>query len=170
MSLAQENGTEDRAFAFDPDQTIKSYDRIAFKAGGQWSEFFGMGFFDRDSPRIGQQVFTRDRIAKPIDVHLRNLVSEIGNKINPETATHEFIGLAKFSKTGTEQFIQTYLDCTENYRGRFQEAEDITLSTFTDLIQEMIDRGFVINFLEIHKGWMESDYLINHFLHIGGGR
>ena len=36
-----------------------------------------------------------------------------------------------------------------------QEAEDITLSTFTDLIQEMIDRGFVINFLEIHKGWME---------------
>ncbi|MEE2987558.1 MAG: phosphoenolpyruvate mutase [Nitrospinota bacterium] len=92
---------------------------------------------------------------RKINFACENIVSEIGNKINPETATHEFIGLAKFSKTGTEQFIQTYLDCTENYRGKFQEAEDITLSTFTDLIQEMIDRGFVINFLEIHKGWME---------------
>ncbi len=84
-----------------------------------------------------------------------NVVAKIGTKINPETATHEFIGLAKFTKTGAEQFIQTYQDCVENYRGKFQEAEDIAQFTFTDLIQEMIDRGFVINFLEIHKGWLE---------------
>jgi len=84
-----------------------------------------------------------------------NMIAKIGNKINPETATHEFIGLAKFSKTGAEQFVQTYQDCVQNYEGKFQEAEDIAEFTFTDLIQEMIDRGFVINFLEIHKGWLE---------------
>ncbi|MFQ5450252.1 MAG: phosphoenolpyruvate mutase [Nitrospinaceae bacterium] len=84
-----------------------------------------------------------------------NIIAKIGKKINPETATHEFIGLAKFTKTGAEQFLQTYLDCVRNYKGKFQEAEDIAQFTFTDLIQEMIDRGFVIHFLEIHKGWLE---------------
>jgi len=84
-----------------------------------------------------------------------NIVAKIGSKINPETATHEFIGLAKFSKTGTEQFLQTYQDCIQNYKGKFQESDDITRFTFTDLIQEMIDRGFTINFLEIHQGWIE---------------
>ena len=90
-----------------------------------------------------------------ISVVYDNILAKIGNKINPETATHEFIGLGKFSKTGAEQFIQTYKDCVQNYKGKFQEADDIARFTFTDLIQEMIDRGFVINFLEIHQGWLE---------------
>jgi phosphoenolpyruvate phosphomutase len=90
-----------------------------------------------------------------ISIVYENILAKIGNKINPETATHEFIGLAKFSKTGAEQFAQTYQDCVQNYKGKFQEADDIARFTFTDLIQEMIDRGFVINFLEIHQGWLE---------------
>jgi phosphoenolpyruvate phosphomutase len=90
-----------------------------------------------------------------ISVVYENAIAKIGNKINPETATHEFIGLAKFSKTGAEQFVQTYQDCVQNYKGKFQEADDIADFTFTDLIQEMIDRGFAIHFLEIHKGWLE---------------
>jgi phosphoenolpyruvate phosphomutase len=90
-----------------------------------------------------------------ISIVYENILAKIGNKINPETATHEFIGLAKFSKTGAEQFVQTYQDCVQNYKGKFQEADDIAQLTFTDLIQEMIDRGFVINFLEIHQGWLE---------------
>jgi phosphoenolpyruvate mutase len=90
-----------------------------------------------------------------ISVVYENIVAQIGNKIDPETATHEFIGLAKFSKTGAEQFAQTYQDCMQNYQGKFQEADDIAQFTFTDLIQEMIDRGFAIHFLEIHQGWLE---------------
>lgn len=90
-----------------------------------------------------------------ISVVYENILAKIGNRINPETATHEFIGLAKFSKSGAEHFIQTYQDCIQNYKGKFQEADDIAQFTFTDLIQEMIDRGFVVNFLEIHKGWLE---------------
>jgi len=84
-----------------------------------------------------------------------NIISKIGAKLNPETATHEFIGLAKFTKTGRDQFLQTYEDCVKNYQGKFQEAADIARFTFTDLIQEMVDRGYAIHFLEIHKGWLE---------------
>jgi phosphoenolpyruvate phosphomutase len=84
-----------------------------------------------------------------------NVVAKIGSKINPETASHEFIGLARFSKTGAEQLIETYNDVVKNYKGQFQESKDISRLNFTDLIQEMIDRGFVVNFMEIHKGWLE---------------
>ncbi|MFQ5717283.1 MAG: phosphoenolpyruvate mutase, partial [Nitrospinales bacterium] len=92
---------------------------------------------------------------RKISFACENIVSKIGNKIDPETATHEFIGLAKFSKTGAEQFIRTFDDCAQNCRGRIQEADDITKLTFTDLIQEMMDRGFIVTFVEIHKGWLE---------------
>ena len=84
-----------------------------------------------------------------------NTVTKIGSKINPETATHEFIGLARFSKTGSEQFLETYNDVLKNFTGPFQESGDISKLTFTDLIQEMIDRGFSIHYMEIHKGWLE---------------
>jgi phosphoenolpyruvate phosphomutase len=84
-----------------------------------------------------------------------NVVANIGNKINPETATHEFIGLARFSKTGAEQFLETYSDVVNNFTGQFQESEDISKLNFTDLIQEMIDRGFAVHYMEIHKGWLE---------------
>lgn len=85
----------------------------------------------------------------------QNLVLKTGAEISHDSATHEFIGLAKFSNTGAEQFIQTWQDCLKNHKGKFQEAEDTSKACFTDLIQEMIDRGFNINYLEIHKGWME---------------
>ena len=84
-----------------------------------------------------------------------NTVSKIGAKIDSEVATHEFIGLAKFSKTGAEQFTRTFDDCVRNCKGKIQEADSIETLTFNDLIQEMIDRGFNINFIEIHKGWLE---------------
>jgi phosphoenolpyruvate phosphomutase len=90
-----------------------------------------------------------------INFDFQNTVAKIGKRIDPELATHEFIGLAKFSRTGTEQFLQTYEDCARNFQGKFQEAEDVSRFRFTDLIQEMIDRGFNVHYLEIHKGWLE---------------
>ena len=102
------------------------------------------------------------RVRREIRFASENVVAKIGNKINPETASHEFIGLAKFSKTGAEQLIETYNDVLNNYQGQFQESEDISQLNLTDLIQEMIDRGFTVNYMEIHKGWLE----INNTEHI----
>ncbi|HCK68943.1 MAG TPA: phosphoenolpyruvate mutase, partial [Nitrospina sp.] len=53
------------------------------------------------------------------------------------------------------QFLETYSDVVNNFTGRFQESEDISKLNFTDLIQEMIDRGFAVHYMEIHKGWLE---------------
>ena len=88
----------------------------------------------------------------------QNTLAKIGKKIDPASATHEFIGLAKFSKTGAEQFLQTYHDALKNLEGTIQEAEDISQFRLTDLIQEMIDRGFTVHYLEIHKGWLEIHF------------
>ena len=88
----------------------------------------------------------------------QNTIAKIGKKIDPASATHEFIGLAKFSKTGAEQFLQTYHDALKNLEGTIQEAEDISQFRLTDLIQEMIDRGFTVHYLEIHKGWLEIHF------------
>ncbi len=88
----------------------------------------------------------------------QNTIAKIGKKIDPALATHEFIGLAKFSKTGAEQFLQTYHDALKNLEGKIQEAEDISQFRLTDLIQEMIDRGFTVHYLEIHKGWLEIHF------------
>lgn len=102
---------------------------------------------------IGKNQHKRTR--REIRFASENVVAQIGSKINPETASHEFIGLAKFSKTGAEQLIETYNDVVKNYQGQFQESEDISRLNLTDLIQEMIDRGFIVHYMEIHKGWLE---------------
>ena len=97
----------------------------------------------------------RHTLQRRINFEHLNTLSKLGKKIDPQLASHEFIGLARFSPLGAEQLIQTYEDCLENFQGRFQEAEDISKFRFTDLIQEMIDRGFKVHYLEIHKGWLE---------------
>ncbi len=97
----------------------------------------------------------RNHSHRNINFDFQNTLAQIGKRIDAEQATHEFIGLAKFTATGAEQFIQTFEDCSRNIEGKFQEADDVSRLRFTDLIQEMIDRGFNIHFIEIHKGWLE---------------
>jgi phosphoenolpyruvate phosphomutase len=100
----------------------------------------------------------QNRNRRSINFDHQNAIAKIGKNIDPAQATHEFIGLAKFSKTGAEQFLQTYHDAVKNLEGKIQEAEDVSQIRLTDLIQEMIDRGFNIHYLEIHKGWLEIHF------------
>lgn len=82
-------------------------------------------------------------------------VSFIGKKIKKEIATHEFIGIAKFSKYGAQNLIMVYEDCAKNHKGRFHESESFERASIVDMLQEMIDRGFKVHFIEANKGWME---------------
>jgi phosphoenolpyruvate phosphomutase len=84
-----------------------------------------------------------------------NSILKISDKIDPTEATHEFIGLAKFSKNGAENFLQTFEECSQNSGGNIRESGGFDLFSFTDLIQEMINRGFPVHFFEIHQGWLE---------------
>jgi len=82
-------------------------------------------------------------------------VSFIGKKIKKEIATHEFIGIAKFSKYGAKNLIDVYDDCLKSHKGKFHESESFDKASIVDMLQEMIDRGFKIHYVETNKGWME---------------
>jgi phosphoenolpyruvate phosphomutase len=82
-------------------------------------------------------------------------VSFIGKKIKKEIATHEFIGIAKFSKYGAQNLIDVYGDCLKSHKGQFHESESFDKASIVDMLQEMIDRGFKIHYVETNKGWME---------------
>jgi len=82
-------------------------------------------------------------------------VTFIGKKIKKDIATHEFIGIAKFSARGAQNLIEVYEDCAKRHKGRFHESESFERASIVDMLQEMIDRGFKIHYIETNKGWME---------------
>lgn len=82
-------------------------------------------------------------------------VSFIGKKIRKEIATHEFIGIAKFSKYGAQNLINVYGDCLQSHKGKFHENKNFEEASIVDMLQEMIEREFKIHYIETNKGWME---------------
>ena len=85
-------------------------------------------------------------------------VSSIGEKIDKTTADCEFIGLAYFSSKGAEILKEVYDDSVKKYQGkRFHEAESVERANFTDLIQEIVDRGYSVKVLKVYQGWMEIE-------------
>ena len=86
-------------------------------------------------------------------------ITRISKFFNPETAHGEFIGLAKFSKKGAEIIIRNYHRSLNWYKGRFQDATSIRKAYLTDMIQELILRGYPVHIVDIQKGWVEIDTL-----------
>ena len=88
-----------------------------------------------------------------------NRLTKIGKDVvKPEEAYGEFIGLAKFSKKGAEILKSVYIKATEKYRDtRFQNAASLEKAYLTDMIQELIDTGFVVRNVDIEGGWSEID-------------
>ena len=100
---------------------------------------------------------SRDFVRKITD-NLEEEVCAIGSKVNRESADYEFIGIAYFSENGTKILKDVYRDSLEKYKRKpFQGAENIYRANFTDLIQEIIDRGYKVKILKTFKGWMEID-------------
>ncbi|MCF7804630.1 MAG: phosphoenolpyruvate mutase [Candidatus Marinimicrobia bacterium] len=94
-----------------------------------------------DSPR---------RLISPID----QKVLRIGKQLDMEQAEGEYTGIAYFSEDGAEHLKTVYHDCKDN-TGKFHEAESFKKASMTDMLQEMIDRGYDVHFLEVNKGWLE---------------
>lgn len=84
-----------------------------------------------------------------------NEIIRIGKNINKDMADFEFVGIAYFSEYGVEIIKKIYHDCKLNHKGSFHEADSFEKASFTDFIQEIIDRGFKVDFLEVYKGWIE---------------
>ncbi len=86
---------------------------------------------------------------------MENEIIRIGRSINMDMADYEFTGIAYFSEYGVEIIRRIYNECKLNHKGRFHEADSFEQASFIDLIQEVVDRGFRVDILEVHKGWFE---------------
>ncbi|HZR84976.1 MAG TPA: isocitrate lyase/phosphoenolpyruvate mutase family protein [Candidatus Binatia bacterium] len=84
-------------------------------------------------------------------------VEQIGQRLAPESADGEFIGLALFSERGARIVRETYQDLARSHRGAFHEAPSLARASLTDLLQELIDRGHEVTCVDVYKGWMEID-------------
>jgi phosphoenolpyruvate phosphomutase len=82
-------------------------------------------------------------------------IMQIGKNINLEKADYEFTGLAYFSEEGARILRKVYHDCLATVNGSFREADSFARAGVTDLLQEVIDRGFAVHGLEVFQGWME---------------
>jgi phosphoenolpyruvate phosphomutase len=84
-------------------------------------------------------------------------VERIGQRLRPEEADGEFIGLAMFSERGARLVRETYQDLARSHHGAFHEADSLAQASLTDLLQELIDRGHEVICVDVYKGWMEID-------------
>ena len=87
-----------------------------------------------------------------------NKIVKIGKNIASEDAYGEFIGLAKFSKKGAGALKDCYKNVFEGYKEKeFHEAISIDKAYFTDIIQELIDKGHEVSNIDIYGDWVEID-------------
>jgi phosphoenolpyruvate phosphomutase len=92
-----------------------------------------------------------------------NKVTTISKFFNPDIAYGEFVGIAKFSKKGAEILRRNYHRAKENKtcrfadNHRFHDARTFKKAYLTDMIQELIDRGYPIHAIPIRNGWVEID-------------
>lgn len=87
-----------------------------------------------------------------------NRIIEIGKNMTPNEAHGEFIGLAKFTKEGAATLKSNYRSVVSQCGNRsFQQAASVEKAYLTDMIQELIDRGYVISNVDIKGGWIEID-------------
>ena len=85
-------------------------------------------------------------------------IIRLGQQISREQAHGEFIGMAMFSEKGTQALRDCYRSAQEKYKTTgFHEAGSFVKASFTDIIQELIDRGHRVDAVPTFKGWMEVD-------------
>lgn len=84
---------------------------------------------------------------------------KIGKEVvHPDEAHGEFIGLAKFTRSGAEAMKAAYHRVAEERPSApFQHAASLEKAYITDMIQELIDNGSTVQSIDIEGGWMEID-------------
>lgn len=90
-----------------------------------------------------------------------NQIIKIGYKQNlgeaEDKTIGEFIGLAKFSKKAIGDFLKIYLELEKSHNGKFHESPSIKEGIITDMLQEFIDRNYILNPIFIDGKWCEID-------------
>jgi choline kinase len=86
-------------------------------------------------------------------------VVKIGKEVvRPEEAHGEFIGLARFTKSAADIMRSTYRRVSkDHFADRFQNAASLEKAYMTDMIQELVDSGSLVQSVDIEGGWAEID-------------
>lgn len=83
-------------------------------------------------------------------------IIEIRKNINYKNNIGEFLGIMKLTTTGSKVLFQI-MEELKNKKGRFHYADSVKKAYLTDVIQEIIDRGNIINPIIIKGKWCEID-------------
>ncbi|MBK8253919.1 MAG: isocitrate lyase/phosphoenolpyruvate mutase family protein [Polyangiaceae bacterium] len=85
-------------------------------------------------------------------------VAKVGRGVDPSGAHGEFVGMAMFSQKGARALTDVYGQLRETRTsGAFHEADSLRNASFTDLVQELIDRNIDVQAVDAYKGWLEID-------------
>lgn len=85
-------------------------------------------------------------------------VAKVGRSIAPKQANGEFVGMAMFTAKGARVLTDVFHQLGETkQKGGFHEADSLRDASFTDLLQEIIDRGTEVQAIDVFKGWLEID-------------
>ncbi len=89
------------------------------------------------------------------------IVKHLSKFFNPDMAYGESIGLKKLTKKGAEILRRNYHRMMENkwtkYTGRFHDATQVEFAYLTDMILELILRGYPVHSVDIQNQWVEMD-------------
>ncbi|MBL8743839.1 MAG: isocitrate lyase/phosphoenolpyruvate mutase family protein [Myxococcales bacterium] len=83
-------------------------------------------------------------------------VAKVGRNVPPEQAQGEFIGMALFTEKGSKELDKVYRELGEK-KTAVGDAKSLKDASFTDIVQELINRGSEVQALDVHKGWLEID-------------
>jgi phosphoenolpyruvate phosphomutase len=85
-------------------------------------------------------------------------VTAIGARLDPQQATAEFIGMAKFSPRGCQVLRDVCRDLRERGSDRpVHESASLRAAKLTDLLHEVIRRGHPVASVGVYQGWLEVD-------------
>ena len=88
-------------------------------------------------------------------------VSKIQKNGDHKNARGEFLGLACFSERGAKNLRKTFRELRHFYARNpgkpFHSARSFKQAYLTDMLQEMVDRGYRVKIVEIAGKWAEMD-------------
>jgi len=83
-------------------------------------------------------------------------VAKIGRNVPAEQAQGEFIGMALFTEKGSKQLDAVHRELAAK-KCAVGDAKSLKDASFTDIVQELINRGSEVQALDVYKGWLEID-------------
>ena len=87
-------------------------------------------------------------------------IIELSRTIASETASGEFIGVAKFTADGAAELIDAFDAARAKFAGQvFREKRTFEKAYLIDLFQDMIEKGSTFHRVDTHGGYMEIDTL-----------